>query len=33
MILTEEKVGGIIEAETPAGLYDNRRVQGLTIGR
>ena len=32
MILTEEKVGGIIEAGTPVGLYENRRVQGLTMG-
>jgi hypothetical protein len=33
MILTEEKVRVIIEAGTPAGLYENRRVQGVTIGR
>jgi len=33
MILTEEKVGVIIEAGIPAGLYENRRVQGLTVGR
>ena len=33
MILGEEKVGEIIEAGTPAGLYENRCVQGLIIGR
>jgi len=33
MILTEEKVREIIEAGIPTGLYENRRVQGLTIER
>jgi len=33
MILTEKMVGGIIEAGTPADLYENRCVQGLAIGR
>jgi hypothetical protein len=31
MILGEEKVREIIEG-TPAGLYENRCVQGLTMG-
>lgn len=30
MILTEEKVRGIIEAGTPAGLYENKRILVLT---
>jgi nickel-dependent lactate racemase len=30
MIITEEKVREIIEAETPAGLYENKRVLVLT---
>lgn len=33
MILSEGKAMEIIESGTPAGLSENRRVQGLTVGR